>query len=204
MYKEYKKTAGLGDHSLAPCEQEVLASPRFVDVLEREGNAPITAEDFNTAVAALPNLVSGWRKSKMVEVLKAIAGSGGPPVPDAPSDSDLAVLGLAKTILRCNQATSHADGNVLNWQSLGRHSCCRTKAYPNVYSDNPSSVQWSFDCLQYDADSSQMIQQLIIAAGRDPKTATADEMDDMNARFYCINCAGQALARTWRNCVRLA
>jgi len=53
----------------------------------------------------------------------------------------------------------------------------------------------------YDPDTVEVITRLIISVGLDPNTCTADDLDDLNARFYCQECPkGDHYARTWRNC----
>ncbi|KAG8847531.1 hypothetical protein FRB96_001578 [Tulasnella sp. 330] len=183
IYRQYK-TAGLRDHSLAPSEKEALTTSTFHDIVELEGNEQVTEEDFHVATTPLHDLVSDWRKAKMTELLKFIASSGGPLVPDVSSDSDLAVLSLAKTFFGCKKPSPGSGGNILTLDDLGRHSCCRTTAHMDTrpFIGNPASFNQSFD-------------------RRDPNTTTTAGMDELDARFYSRDYPkGPNLARNWRNC----
>ncbi|KAG8864919.1 hypothetical protein FRB96_003506 [Tulasnella sp. 330] len=100
-----KKNAGLGDLSLslAPSEQEIVASPPFADVVPKMANAQATADDFNVATATLPDMVKCQRKPKMTELLRFITRIGGPRVPNARSDSDFEVSNLAEIPSGCKK-----------------------------------------------------------------------------------------------------
>ncbi|KAG8876287.1 hypothetical protein FRB97_004301 [Tulasnella sp. 331] len=191
VYFQYKKRAGLGHNSPAPSGEEIVACPPFRDIIQAGGNAKVTAKDFANAVAMLPGLVKDWRRSRLVRLLKAISNGGGQPVPDKPSNSDLEILKLAKTLFKCR-----SSGKIWAWGNLEDHSCTSRVQHRR---------RFGIECLKYDIKASELVESLIIVAGRDPNTTTTEDMDELDARFYCDKCPkGVGLARSWRNCVRVA
>ncbi|KAG8881538.1 hypothetical protein FRB98_004254 [Tulasnella sp. 332] len=187
VYFQYKKRAGLGHNSPAPSGEEIVACPPFRDIIQAGGNAKVTAKDFANAVAMLPGLVKDWRRSRLVRLLKAISNGGGQPVPDKPSNSDLEILKLAKTLFKCR-----SSGKIWAWGNLEDHSCTSRVQHRR---------RFGIECLKYDIKASELVESLIIVAGRDPNTTTTEDMDELDARFYCDKCPkGVGLARSWRNC----
>ncbi|KAG9026587.1 hypothetical protein FRB95_008674 [Tulasnella sp. JGI-2019a] len=195
---QYKKVHSLMDHSLAPPVGEVLLSPLFENVIQQDGDAQVTPQDFDVAIAGLPNWIQDWKRSKMTELLRIVADGGGPPLPDTSSDANFGVLRLAKTFFRCRRL--HTDNNIHTVDHIGRHICIKRQHY---FFNDSEAVGLNFECLVYNANTSYIVEQLIALAGLNPDTATTVDMDELNARFYCQNCPGGAtLARSWRNCAR--
>ncbi|KAG8980641.1 hypothetical protein FRB93_009142 [Tulasnella sp. JGI-2019a] len=196
---QYRSNNGLKEDSLTPAIQELLSSPPFEDVIERGKKVRVTPQDVDVAVAGLPHWILNWERSKMAEILEIVADGGGLPLPDAPSGADFEILGLAKTIFGCRDTCS-PDKNIHTLNHIGRHVNFHRQ---HPFHVPPEVFNWYFECLKYDADASRVVEELVITAGLDPNTATVDDLDELDARFYCQNCPeGAVLARNWRNCAR--
>jgi hypothetical protein len=84
---------------------------------------------------------------------------------------------------------------VVGWDAASVHMC---GSYPHLFHTN-----WEFCSVGYAAAAS-IIRQL----GLDPDTATPEDMDKIDARFFCGNCPVKTCRRvqgrkayTWRECV---
>jgi hypothetical protein len=67
--------------------------------------------------------------------------------------------------------------------------------------------QWTCRCLVVDAHAGRMVERIVDACGLDYARTTAEEMDDLDPRLACLNCATQSSSTTevsvfsWRSAV---
>ncbi|KAG9025619.1 hypothetical protein FRB95_009960 [Tulasnella sp. JGI-2019a] len=177
VIKDFQESNGLWECSFAPSLTEILATPPFWDVVEQTGDANITAEDFDGAIAAFPDWIEKWKTSKMMELLKIMANGGGPPLPNTPSNADFIVFNLAKTFFRCKRSIGIGKMHTLG--NMDRHACIHRVHFPGA--GDREITDWAFGCLVYNADASRMVEKLITAAGLNPDTTTAEDMDRLDA-----------------------
>ncbi|KAG9002425.1 hypothetical protein FRB94_003944 [Tulasnella sp. JGI-2019a] len=180
----------------SPSLQEVASTfEPIAFIVDREGDDDVIGEDFEGALEGVEEWVEGWRTKKQIEILQIMVSAGAAAIADPSTEQDFARLKLATTMFLCttsNRAFHPTSGGLMCSTLLGQRHIrqCRSKGFI-----------WNTACLKYNTDSEEMIRQLVVAVGRDPETTTADQMDDLNARFYCQGCPKwDKLARSWRNC----
>ncbi|KZT19471.1 hypothetical protein NEOLEDRAFT_1142039 [Neolentinus lepideus HHB14362 ss-1] len=79
------------------------------------------------------------------------------------------------------------------------------------YSELARRQKWSCSTLSLDVKASNIVANIVMACGLNPKETTAAEMDKLDPRIVCLKCTyghecdGERLVqvRTWRNAVRL-
>ncbi|KAG8994229.1 hypothetical protein FRB94_010044 [Tulasnella sp. JGI-2019a] len=130
VIKDFQESNGLWECSFAPSLTEILATPPFWDVVEQTGDANITAEDFDGAIAAFPDWIEKWKTSKIMELLKIMANGGGPPLPNTPSNADFIVFNLAKTFFRCKRSIGIGKMHTLG--NMDRHACIHRVHFPGA------------------------------------------------------------------------
>ncbi|KAG9023860.1 hypothetical protein FRB95_012392 [Tulasnella sp. JGI-2019a] len=179
-------------------EEVAYAFEPITLVVDREDDEEASAEDFEGALEGVEEWVEEWRIEKRTEILEIMVSAGAVAISDPLTEHDFARLKLATTMFSCTCRISiryrdieATPGGLMCFKLLGRHHrTCGNKAFP-----------WNTECFKYSADAEEMIRQLVIAVGRNPETTTTDQMDELNARFYCQGCPKwDRLARSWRNC----
>ncbi|KAG8995385.1 hypothetical protein FRB94_009176 [Tulasnella sp. JGI-2019a] len=167
-------------------------------VVDREDDEEATAKDVHDALEGVEVWVREWRTEKRSRMLQIMVSAGATAIADPPKEQDFARLKLATTMFFCTapppqRASEQAGGRLMCCTLLEKHfRRCRT---------GMGGFLWNTACLKYSNEASEMIRQLAVAVGRDPETTTADQMDDLNARFYCQGCPKwKKLVRSWRNC----
>ncbi|KAG9008193.1 hypothetical protein FRB93_006761 [Tulasnella sp. JGI-2019a] len=195
--------ANIGANAFSPSLREVASGFEPIRlVVDREDNDEVTAEDFDGVLEGVEEWVDEWRIKKRMDLLEIMVSAGAAAIADPPTEQDFSRLKLATTMFSCKtplglRRCEQAGGGLMCFTLLGRHSWrCRT-----FRRCRSSGFPWYTECLRYSKKAEEMIRQLVVAAGLDPETTTADEMDGLNARFYCQGCPKwDGLPRSWRNC----
>ncbi|KAG8877925.1 hypothetical protein FRB97_002923 [Tulasnella sp. 331] len=168
-------------------------------VVYREDDLEVTLEDFEGALDGIEKWVEEWKIERHTKLLHVMVSAGASPIEDPPTELDFNRLSLATTIFFCSAPYSY--------RSKTREALCLTNGGQHTASRQcrKKGPDWSTACLNYNTEAEEMVRQLVVAVGLDPETTTAAEMDAEDARFYCQGCPKwDKLARSWRNCVRLA
>ncbi|KAG8995383.1 hypothetical protein FRB94_009174 [Tulasnella sp. JGI-2019a] len=165
-------------------------------IVDREDDEEATAKDFHDTLNCVEEWVEEWKTERRLRMLQIMVSAGAAAIADPPTEQDSARLKLATTMFSCTtpfprRSSEQTRGGLMCFTLLERHfRRCHTGGFP-----------WNTTCLKYSNEAEEMIRYLVVVVGRDPETTTADQMDDLNARFYCQGCPKwEKLARSWRNC----
>ncbi|KZT28749.1 hypothetical protein NEOLEDRAFT_775170 [Neolentinus lepideus HHB14362 ss-1] len=187
-------------------QSRIKAFPSAADVCMSKGFSlgsgdPEEATDNLYAMAQeLPRLVDEWRQDVKLELCKLL-----PALPEDHSDGDNAWkdprrLELATTIFRCQSCR-----DLIHYPRVLVHSCMTDISNDHrdyIGTEMGISVDditrclvalrcepWNYDGdkLVYDEPASELARSLVEACGLFPDTTIKDQMDELNARFTCLD-----------------
>ncbi|KAG9008194.1 hypothetical protein FRB93_006762 [Tulasnella sp. JGI-2019a] len=196
--------ANIDANAFSPSLEELTSGFEPISlVVDREDNGAARAEDFNGVLEGIEEWVEEWRTKRQTDMLEIMVAAGSAAISDPPMEQDVARLRLATTMFSCKKSLSlrrsgESGGGLMCPTLLGQHSSrCRTfKSYRLGNHFRPKTA-----CLRYHSETEEMIHQLIVTVRQDPETTTADQIDDLDTRFYYQGCPKwDGLARSWRNC----
>ncbi|KAF8997044.1 hypothetical protein BDQ17DRAFT_1363624, partial [Cyathus striatus] len=167
-------------------------------------------ENFNDAMAGLPEFVRKWHEKKDLELLEIM---GAPVVKNNP---DYSPLHLATTIFRCSES--------VQYHSLSR---CFMISYPRVLIHDGASVpmavkvgchddldsialysletKWnSQGQIIFNAKGHKVAKDVVSLCGLDPYVATSLDMDNLDPVFFCKICttvSGSRCCMRWREAI---
>lgn len=190
-YSNWKSNLGLAETAFLPSPHEVLLYPSFDALINQDGDEVIEEATFQGASAELAGWVEEWSTRSKGELLTIMVSGGATGfTSDPPSEADFIRLPLATTFFFTRHRQDHPEER--------RMHCM------NILGLRQGRQQNRLSDLIYDCDAADLIARLITIAGLDPETCTADDMDNLNARFCCVSCPqGETHARSWRNCVSI-
>lgn len=189
-FPELCTLSGIELHHFAPSREDFLDWSFATDVINQDPDVVVTKQDFLDLKNPFMDFVAAWRTLKSRLIRKSATGSGTGSVSEDPKGEELL---RATSAFRCGlHGKTHkvcilrADGSFLRHMSDTRGA---------LYFERVS-------CLWRREQDSRVAASLVRALGRDPDTATVDQMDMEDARFYCRGCIlGPKISRTWRRCV---
>lgn len=200
-YDEFPKT-------LVPSERFFFKTHEGIkDAIEAEGTSTFSTL-LDDAFSELPDYLNKWRNEQKIKltriVLESRTGSG--IVVDLQTAEEQAVLSLATSVFAtCGYGHSFThDDDTVHWiDSIGEHIGKKFFHTPWRKSAMPYEET---QCIRVLPNLVDHIKMLVQAVGLDPDTSTIEDMDKVNARFYCDDCSFLApstelFARNWRNCV---
>lgn len=190
---KYREQNQLGPGALAPSSSHVVDGSTLVETITK-CHHPLSANDEKAAITLVDSFVKTWRLPVLRELYAKIVDVEEGEVFDAEELQEAELrrrFSLATSLLFCGKGEdTDTPFRYINL-NLGAHKCTR-----------PSEDRWDFDCLMFNREASRAVAGCVEAAGLDHRVTRVDQMDDLDARFYCRNCPlGSKLARSWRNCV---
>ncbi|KAJ6563481.1 hypothetical protein B0H10DRAFT_2115209 [Mycena sp. CBHHK59/15] len=174
-----------------PPEYTIESFATFAGLINDESDEPLTAdaERLAAALADLPALVELWRVEKQTQLASLLLAAAQPP--------DLRTLDLATSVFTClgswiEGCEVRAGRSLIGWEGAGTHLRCG------------SLQNYHQGRLHFCPEGSAAARELVKLVDLDPTTATAAEMDGVDARFLCGVCPGHGGGRKallWRECV---
>ncbi|KAG9017071.1 hypothetical protein FRB90_001896 [Tulasnella sp. 427] len=192
---------------LMPSDKVVINVPVFRRALDAEGTVT-TPDIFDEAFNELPGHLEDWKRERRIDLAKAVLKSR--PGSEVDVDPEEAVhqglLSLATSVfVTCGSGVLfNQDTDTIHWaDSIGEHFAVKLLHVPlrNAKTRFPE-----IKCVHIVSEWVDHVKLLVRAVGLDPETATINEMDSLNARFYCDDCSctkliNDPVARNWRNAV---
>lgn len=179
-----------------PADDAISEFEPFSALIHAPSIARLKISDCEEALAQLPKLISMWRECKQVELVKLVSesplhsGEAGP--------LPMTCLDLATSVFWCT-ACWEGDGDtaicLIGSQDIRTHIGC------------PRLFQLPHGRLSLNDAGSFAADSLVEFLNLDPLTTSAQDLDDLNPRFICGNCAknpevaGGYKILTWRDCV---
>ncbi|KAK0471570.1 hypothetical protein IW261DRAFT_1571862 [Armillaria novae-zelandiae] len=187
--------------------------PEVKAIIHRPPEEIVDQTSFELIPSLLPGLIEAWRERIHEELYALIKDS------DPTSTVDgLEALRLATTVFTCETCTQiyhdpsesnpdlgtvHGFG-IMAYPGVLSHRCLiRGEADPAdipapeenaddiVYVSNKRSnrLSWSSHTLRIIPRNKEIAEEIVIAAGKNPMTTTAVEMDQLMLYFFCLDCA---------------
>lgn len=173
-----------------PRLRNLLDSESFQAIISQPNEVAVNALSFQPALDTLPDQFAKAAKAIQSHLLQRMVGGGAANVDPSITDSAFDKIGLATSTFFCQ--TDYYALPVCSKDDLNSHKCYGFLTSPDRY-----------PCLSYDHRGSSAVVSLLAAANLNPNT-TADEMDEMDLRFYCPGWPDQSnpSAMNWRDAVR--
>ncbi|TFK30268.1 hypothetical protein FA15DRAFT_663658 [Coprinopsis marcescibilis] len=174
------------------------------------------------AVAQIPKLAKDWVRLQRISIYEMLPGAQLPVPPEVTVEEGLSIaeleakhkasqeeydqtvdtlinsrMRLATAVFSCSRCkfARHSAKAIIGWESVCAHMC---GSWPKAFHTN-----WEFCSVGYAAAAS-----IIRMLGLDPEIATPEEVDAVDARFFCFNCPVTLHRKlrgrkvyTWRECV---
>jgi hypothetical protein len=172
----------------------------------------VTEETFKQVVDRLPRLVIEWRSAKDEELVRIINNDtalDGSQSDQLQPENDRTQLELATTLFQCKICYTQ-----ISYPRILVHSCMRTLRHSYRDYDDPQSILWR-NMVEEPwnlgggrvgiSGKGKLAARLVLeSCGLDPGTTTANDMDDLDARFECLRCHNEIRGRSfmgWRAAV---
>ncbi|KAG9038509.1 hypothetical protein FS837_001219 [Tulasnella sp. UAMH 9824] len=168
----------------------------FTDIIEQPNEAVVLAESFDGAVEALPSLLKEYADPKKRLLVQRMVEGGARNVSDPPAEEDLDKVFYATTVFFSK--TSKLDIPICVGGEFERRLRC-------LFNAGREGVDSVFRHLTFNSTASDAVGALLRCA-RLEETTTAEDLDALDLRFYCLGCEGRErkLARSWRDCAQHA
>ncbi|RXW22075.1 hypothetical protein EST38_g3787 [Candolleomyces aberdarensis] len=205
FYKDYKKTFKPEKWAYFPPEDLVAYDDLFTTFIQQDTLENVEELNQEAATAKLPEIRDDWfyqRQRDLYEMLPGVSAIDDSV--EVPTDESLTPEEIDKQVeaLRAQKKVDlkktmdeRMKRATTIFSCISLHMC---GSYPHVFHTN-----WEFCSVGYAAAAS-IIRQL----GLDPDTAAPEDMDKIDARFFCGNCPVKTCkkvqgrkAYTWRECV---
>lgn len=155
----------------------------------------------------LPEIVRTWRDDIFIQLNDYLRSTSS----NLPQDVDLTQLAMCN-YFRCNRGGCYRSYfTPIPLHHLLSHRCLTERAEPEEFSGNMTedaldfyfySTRWSIGNTETFIEP---MRNIIQACGRDPMTATAVEMDQLDVRIYCRKCEEEypnsRIILSWRGAV---
>ncbi|KAG8928892.1 hypothetical protein FRC01_005208 [Tulasnella sp. 417] len=212
-YDDFQKTYDASPDELLPDSCTVLRWPSIAQFIKANGD-DIEPTVFDEAFHILPSLIDQWRRVTRIDLARMILeaqGGSGSAGEDPETAEKAGILHLATSIfvscaglkgVRTHSPTVHwvETINKLECICFSDRSGTR-KTLKGVKAQDEIEL----GCILAVPDWIAQAKEVVQAAGLDPGTATAKDMDNINLRFWCNECTGVKwngnVARNWRNCI---
>ncbi|KZT28747.1 hypothetical protein NEOLEDRAFT_1057588 [Neolentinus lepideus HHB14362 ss-1] len=206
LYKDWLATQALTEPF--PSVADICLMKEFNDVIVRPADQPVKKKDFNPAIATLPQFVEEWRAKAKLELCKVL-----PALPEDHPNRDNAWkdpqrLDLATTIFGCGCFNTVSYPRVLFHRCLTSFgmSDCKVTDDLTARFERLNCVPWGYrDKQRCAVPASRFTRTLVQACGLDPETTTKIDMDELDPKFMCLECAptagGWRRVMAWNNVV---
>ncbi|KAF5315850.1 hypothetical protein D9611_005055 [Ephemerocybe angulata] len=225
FYLDYKRTLKPEEWAFLPPSDVVAYDDHFSEFINQDTLDKGEDLKLEPAKERLPTLISDWLFNRQKELYENLPGVTMPPEEVEFTEAELEGLSQeeiekkteevrkdkkvalkvamdermkrATAVFSCTscKAGRHSGLAVIGWDSACVHMC---GSYSHYF-----HMGWEFCSVGYAAAAS-LVRQL----GLDPDTATPEEVDALDARFFCGNCPVKThkkvqgrKAYTWRECV---
>ncbi|KAK0222725.1 hypothetical protein EDD85DRAFT_253369 [Armillaria nabsnona] len=212
ILRSYKR-ANIPFSGFMPECPDYFEFPEVKAIIQRPPEEIVDQTSFELIPSLLPGLIEAWRERIHEELYALIKDSD----PTSTVDGRVALC-LATTVFTCETCTqiyhdpseSNPDLGVVNgfgimtYPGVLSHTCLiRGEADPAdiptpeenadaiVYVSNKRSnrLSWSSHTLRIIPRYGEIAEEIVIAAGKNPKTTSAVEMDQLMLYFFCMDCA---------------
>ncbi|KZT63864.1 hypothetical protein DAEQUDRAFT_770195 [Daedalea quercina L-15889] len=174
------------DYEYGPKLADIALMPEFRDIVESTNDVDVNRRSFRDALAHLPALTERFnrqRKNTLLELMAERLGYRG---------VQMHLLELAVAWFHCDKCDKY-----MRWHNVLAHQCQRPYYADTEREDFADPYEWDAaeasmfhawsakDLRPILAEDLSVLRSLIVACGLDPDTATAEEMDVLDARFVC-------------------
>ncbi|KAF8878931.1 hypothetical protein BD779DRAFT_1171205 [Infundibulicybe gibba] len=183
LYREYAKSLVPMQWCYLPNIYELADFPAVKDIVDADSSITVSSSSFQPVIAQLPTLIPEWISAKRARIISMLE----PPPPGTVDPDD--PLNLATSVFECISNSCHRGSSwwsgrpkqaLISWEAIAGHSCQVTNNFVSA-SHNPTNLGIS----RLGANTASL---LVRAAGLDPLSATAAEMDALDLRFACLEC----------------
>ncbi|KAG8896735.1 hypothetical protein FRC00_005380 [Tulasnella sp. 408] len=205
-YSTFKLSYNESLKTLMPSENFLMRTYGSIkDAIEADGT-DTSSQIFDDAFSGLPTYLDQWREERESELRRIILEARNETEMevdlDTAEEQDVVYLATSVVATCGNSHSGHDDGTVHWADSIGEHF--PKKAF-HIQKRNSAISHEEMQCIRVVSDWVEHTKLIVRAVGLDPNTATAEDMDNLDARFYCDRCSVvkfrvQRVARTWRNC----
>lgn len=203
-------TANKPVDAIIPAMGDICEMPEFKTViLDPEDDVEVIEEDFKDAMERLPQGIEEWRVAKEAELVRFLDPESEP----ADAEHNRRQLELATTLFNCNRCYQ----NPISYPRILIHGCLTEyKSWQHtsppdcdekLLRTSASSEPWNVPKNRITTIKEEMVETvstLLTFCGLDPEVATAQEMDERDARFECQPCWSDtrgALIMDWKTAV---
>ncbi|KAG8896951.1 hypothetical protein FRC00_004991, partial [Tulasnella sp. 408] len=207
-YATFKMTYDASPDNQMPTVDASIHLRIVKEVIEMHGD-DVSESMFDDVFNKLLPFFHQWRKEKRVEfaklIIKAQSASGSVDRDPIAAENDGILLLATSIFLSCESGKRR--GESVHWIGTIKEKFPTCK-YHSSYTAQKSmgSIKSQMGCIGSGRRAIEQAKSLVCAAGLDPATSTQKDMDERDARFWCLDCSkkkwdGQ-VARNWRNCMR--
>jgi hypothetical protein len=205
---------------IVPTIADFYNMPDVYNILNSDADVTVTKETFAPILAELPDLIENWRTDNLEKLSRLVPAEVTPPTQTKKGkekesqSSMLSALSLATCLFKCPNCAEP-----LSRERIFHHHCLTSTSticqiginYKDPEMDVYSSLRYlplhwrrPFGGLEYSEDFAQSAVGFVRMNGLDPKLATGEEMDAIDARFFCLHCSSgdERKVMSWRFAVR--
>ncbi|KAA1467024.1 hypothetical protein DENSPDRAFT_831982 [Dentipellis sp. KUC8613] len=191
LYRRYKKTILPIQTLYLPSETIVTKFPHIKALVDRDASVEITDEEWTRAVNALPSLLIDWMHAQRDEYSAMLPVGNYPPnkpmrlirLKDTPSDLDLVRQELIPTFAGPLELATAVFEDYDFWEWGGKFKTRIGRGLCGMWSTERAESYGFFPA------GSQTAASLVKLVGKDPMITTAADMDLIQEKFYCLDCA---------------
>ncbi|KAK0226708.1 hypothetical protein IW262DRAFT_784144 [Armillaria fumosa] len=195
ILRSYKR-ANIPFSGFMPESPDYFEFPEVKAIIHRPPEEIVDQTSFELIPSLLPGLIGAWRE-RIHEELHALIKDSDP----TSTVDGMEGLRLATTVFTCETCTqiyhdpseSSPDLGTVHGGEAGPADIPTPEENADdiVYVSNKHSnrLSWSSHTLRIIPRNTEIAEDIVIAAGKNPKTTTAVEMDQLMLYFFCLDCA---------------
>ncbi|KAJ7665462.1 hypothetical protein DFH06DRAFT_1470714 [Mycena polygramma] len=190
--------------------------PKIKEIIEQPSEVDVDEQAFEALILDFPGMIATWREKLDEEMVKLFkkhkkSDAGG----ELDDDEAKARLSLVTSVFKCTSCSADADSWFFDSLFSGLRGGTVTKQcdplfYPTVLAHrcltksidlnfgsmaflfggaSTQTAQWRTGPLTFDKITADVVNEIAVACGMDPETATVAEMDAADHRLACQVCA---------------